>query len=328
MPRFMGRRGINSYVNKTISDAINEYRDAKDAQFGIKRTRAERDADYAADRLTSSVRSPKQVMNDLVASVTEGSTFATLPKLSSNLQNAVGRIAKNEVSGGIKEIISDSRDRKRSVAKQRSDYIYNERRRAKRLVNRLELDIVSMTGAEKRATRSLINALNREIQKTYAPRKGTRRAEERQMSAVKALERITRGTGRNATLTRAERNEAVFRHQLNLASKGNVSIFGRGEEARMKAKVFFRSTQDIWQGLPNEQRLQAIKNFYGTEDLNAIFDAVIDANAEVLMQAERDRAEYISTDENDFFYSEEEFVQPSGSPTYLDFVVSAVYIAL
>lgn len=249
------------------------------------------------------------------------------------------RIAKNTLTNVENEIISRSREKwynpksSRSVAKQRSDYIYNERRRAQRLVNRLEKDLTFQEGVQRRATRQYINALKREIEKTYAPRKGTRTAEARQMAAVENLVKATRGTGRNATLTRRDRQKRIFAHQMNLASKGLNSTLGKGELGRGKMKIFLRQTQYIWEGLGNENRLDAIRTYYeavyGRQvELEEIFDAVMRENQGAVSALESQVEEFESTDENAFYYEEEEYMQEAGSPGYLDFVTTRVFIAL
>lgn len=265
----------------------------------------------------------KAMPDDPIATVRKAMPDNPVTWGKSRVRSTAKSLVKDSVTGEAKELRSSLRERKNnrtSEAKRRSDAIYNERRRAKRLVQKLKVEMTFQKGRELKATKQFVNFLQREIEKTYAPRKGTRRAVERQGEAVRTLERFTSPVMQ----LKEQRQAAIFRHQISLASKGHVTTFGNGIVGRGKVQIFLRQTQDIWQGLPVSERLRAIEAAYGYAPIEEIFDAIMEANQLAVEVLESEAERIKTTEENAFFYGDAEVDKYK----FLDLVDSRVFIAL
>ena len=141
-------------------------------------------------------------------------------------------------------------------AKRSSDDLYNARRRARRLAERLEAE-----GG--RYSLELARAIRETIKTSY----GRRLTETERLARELALERISQ------PLRREERRSAM----LKQAMRSHASKASQVNTAQMKA--FWRMTQDVWSkrdetGKPID-RWAALRAHYGTYDLQTIFDAVM-----------------------------------------------------
>lgn len=166
-----------------------------------------------------------------------------------------------------------------------SDRVYNARRRAKRLIQRLERDLAASKGAEvsrraTRATAAFIDSLRGFVAQSYADR-GQRGVSDRQRNAAERLGSMVTANLRD----RQARSNEVFRRELNLARSGVPGQLGWKGQAMVK--VFYRATQQIWEGLPSGQRNQAIMEALGTDDLEAAFWQVMRQNRDALRMADR-----------------------------------------
>ena len=140
--------------------------------------------------------------------------------------------------------------------KRASDDLYNARRRARRLAERLEKE-----GG--RYSTELARAIRATIRNSY----GKRLTETERLSRELALERISQ------PLRSEERRSEV----LKKAMRSHRSPTSPVNTAEMKA--FWRITQDIWNqrdetGAPLD-RFSALRGHFGTYDLQAIYDTVM-----------------------------------------------------
>lgn len=135
----------------------------------------------------------------------------------------------------------------RSQAQLKADEIYNQRRRAKRYVARLEKELTNLGARARQAAQSYIASLKSQIAGSYAKRNATEAEKQATAKAQRTLEQVV--TPNVRANTQARRN-AIFQRELNLASAGNDTSLGSSIKSQAYAKVFYRATQSIWEGLP------------------------------------------------------------------------------
>lgn len=195
-------------------------------------------------------------------------------------------------------------------AKRKSDELYNERRRAKRLAARIEKQQFE-TAREQQAAQSYVANLRRQIERTYIS-KGVEKDEA--FKAAKSLGVQTRREVRTAS----QRANEIFTRELNLASSGNESTLGA--LGQQYVKIFYASTQSIWEGQPLERRNKAILAALGTDSLRDAFIEVLYKNRGAIKAAKHAGEPIGITDENAFFYEDADETDDYGSPEYLDYV--------
>lgn len=196
-------------------------------------------------------------------------------------------------------------------AKRKSDELYNERRRAKRLISRIEKQGYK-SKRERAAAESYIASLQKAIAKTYTTKGAT----------LEAAQKAAKGLGvqtRKGVATAEQRRNTIFAREIRLASTGAESTLGR--DAQAKVKIFYTATQDIWEGQPLEMRNKAILAALGTESLQEAFVSVLWQNRAALKAAKHADEPIEVTDENAFFYEDALDTDDYGSPDYLDYVV-------
>lgn len=211
-------------------------------------------------------------------------------------------------------------------AKRASDEVYNARRRAKRLLARMEREDVSgMSVVERRARADYMESVRAQIEQSY---QGTRKArevesdKERVQGARKKLDRMTR-TPRKVKSSK-ERSDVLFQRQVNLARIGAPSLFGEHGEAAVS--VFYASTRQIWRGRDFKDRNKLIMEALGVDNLQDAFDKVLIKNMravnEYIAQSARSSTVEGFTDENEDFYKEVELdSELSGSPPWASMIV-------
>ncbi len=200
-------------------------------------------------------------------------------------------------------------------AKRQSDEIYNERSRAKRRAARIEKQQFQ-TNRERIAAESYVSNLRRQIEETYISR-GVER--ERAQKAAKSLSVQTRRDVR----TSSQRANEIFSREIRMASIGEETSIGK--MGQQYVKIFYASTQNIWEGQPLENRNKAILAALGTDSLQEAFTQVLYKNRRAIRAAKHQGEPIGITDENAFFY--EDMSQESdeyGSPEYLDFVTQVM----
>lgn len=199
-------------------------------------------------------------------------------------------------------------------AKRKSDELYNERRRAKRLAARIERQQFQ-TKRERIAAESYVANLRKQIEQTYISR-GVE---------FKTAEKAARSLGvqtRRDLATAEQRANEIFAREVRVASTGAASSLG--ERGQQYVKIFYAATQSIWEGQPLENRNKSIMAALGTGSLQEAFMEVLSKNRKAI-RAARHQGEPIGvTDENAFFYNDMEYDESFGSPEYLDFVTEVM----
>ena len=211
-------------------------------------------------------------------------------------------------------------------AKRTSDEVYNARRRAKRLLARLEREDVSGMGAsQKRARDDYIASVREQIAQSYQGTGQVRRAAEAQTRAKRAAERLDRmTTAPRKAKSRAARSDLIFQRQLNLARSGAPSTLGdSGKEA---VSVFYAATRRFWRGKDPKERNRLIMEGLGATSLSEAYDRVIGANGKALDSlissgVQTSLVEGL-TSENEAFYGEVGFdAELSGSSVWASKIV-------
>lgn len=198
-------------------------------------------------------------------------------------------------------------------AKRTSDEVYNARRRAKRLLARLEREDVSgMSTLQKRARADYIASVREQITQSYQGTRQVHQVQEAQTRTKKAAERLDRmTTAPRKARSRAARSNELFKRQINLARIGSPSVLGeRGEQ---EVQVFYAATRRIWRGKDPKQRNELIMEKLGVTSLAEAYEKVVGANSaavDQMMATAEERAKSKVeglTSENKEFYEEVEF---------------------
>lgn len=211
-------------------------------------------------------------------------------------------------------------------AKRTSDEVYNARRRAKRLLARLEREDVSgMSASQKRARADYIASVREQIAQSYQGTRQVHQVPEAQTRTKRAAERLDRMTTapRNAK-SRAARSNLIFQRQINLARSGAPSTLGgSGKES---VSVFYAATRRFWRGKDPKERNRLIMEGLGVTSLSEAYDRVIGANGKALDSlvssgAQTSLVEGL-TSENEAFYGEVDFdAELSGSAVWASKIV-------
>lgn len=163
----------------------------------------------------------------------------------------------------------------RNAAKEaRTDEIYNARRRAKRALARLDRDIESGKVKRTRQVMAYRREIMRQIQATY---QGARPSETKVSEAKAAAANLDRYTVM-ARSTAVERRNAIFRANLKAGGSGSGTI------PKENVQLFWNATKHAWAGRGRD-RYASIARYYGTDDLQAIFENVMKQNKEALRRA-------------------------------------------
>ena len=196
-------------------------------------------------------------------------------------------------------------------AKRTSDEVYNARRRAKRLLARLEREDVSgMSTLQKRARADYIASVREQLTQSYQGTRQVRQVPEAQTRTKKAAERLDRmTTAPRKAKSRTARSNLIFQRQINLARAGAPSTLGeRGKEA---VSVFYAATRRLWRGRDPKERNGLIMEGLGVSSLSEAYDRVLGANRKALdsMVAAGAKTSIVEglTSENEAFYGEVEY---------------------
>lgn len=211
-------------------------------------------------------------------------------------------------------------------AKRTSDEVYNARRRAKRLLARLEREDVSgMSTSQRRARADYIASVREQIAQSYQGTLQVHQAAEAQTRTKKAAERLDRmTTAPRKAKSRAARSNLIFQRQINLARSGAPSTLGdSGKEA---VSVFYAATRRFWRGRDPKERNRLIMEGLGVTSLSEAYDRVIGANGKALDSlvsagAQTSLVEGL-TSENEAFYGEVDFdAELTGSAVWASKIV-------
>lgn len=165
----------------------------------------------------------------------------------------------------------------RSAAKQQSDAVYNQRRRAKRALARMMRETGGNLTAAQRGYRK---SLEQQIAATYI---GHRPDAERKASAMRAACLLGQRVAGNKA-SAAERRNIMFRSQFGSASRKGASIGGM---TAARNKIFMRATQAAWAGR-GPDRLKSIAEYYG-KPIDEVYRLVMAQQGEALRREYRIR---------------------------------------
>lgn len=206
-------------------------------------------------------------------------------------------------------------------AKRASDEIYNARRRAKRLMARMEREDVSgMSLVQRRARADYMESVRAQIEQSYQDTRVVREVRSAQKRAKSASERLDRMTSalRKVKGPR-ERSDMLFQRQINLARIDAPSTLG--EHGKEAVTVFYAATRHYWRGRDLKERNRIIMQGLGAKSLSEAFETVLRANEQAFKVAIASGAPSSVvkglTDENEAFYSEVEYdAELIGSPIW------------
>lgn len=211
-------------------------------------------------------------------------------------------------------------------AKRASDEVYNARRRAKRLLARMEREDVSgMSTAQRRARTDYMESVRAQIAQSYQGTRAVREVRSAQKRAKSASERLDRMTSapRKVKSSR-ERSDVLFQRQINLARIDAPSTLG--EHGKEAVSVFYAATRQYWRGKDPKERNRLIMQGLGAKSLSEAFEKVLRANERAFKAAIGSGVPTSEvegfTDENEAFYSEVEYdAELIGSPIWASMLV-------
>lgn len=206
-------------------------------------------------------------------------------------------------------------EKSRSAAKQQSDAVYNQRRRAKRELARMMRETGGNLTA---AQRGYKKSLEQQIAATYI---GHRPDAERKASAMRAADLLGRRVAGNKA-SAAERRNIMFRSQFGSASRKGASIGGM---TAARNKIFMRATQSAWAGR-GPDRLKSIAEYYG-KPIDEVYRLVMAQQGEALRREYRIRTGKsggATDDPRSKLQMElaENVDRDTGSPDYMVYVVA------
>ena len=194
-------------------------------------------------------------------------------------------------------------------AKRASDETYNARRRAKRLLARLEREnTAGMSASQLRARADYIESVRAQITKSYQKTRAASEvagAKERTQAAAAQLDRMT--SAPRKVKSAKERSDIFFARQLNLAGIGQPTTLG--EHASEKVSVFYAATRQLWRGA--RKRNEYIIRGLGASSLAEAFEKVLSANEDAFQAAigSKVTSSFVEgiTSENEAFYNEVDY---------------------
>lgn len=196
-------------------------------------------------------------------------------------------------------------------AKRASDEVYNARRRAKRLLARMEREDVSgMSAAQKRARTDYMESVRAQIAQSYQGTRAVREVRSAQKRAKSASERLDRMTSAPRKVkSPRERSDMLFQRQINLARIDAPSTLG--EHGKEAVGVFYAATRRYWRGKDPKERNRLIMQGLGAKSLSEAFEKVLRVNEQAFKAAISSGVPTSEvegfTDENEAFYSEVEY---------------------
>ena len=176
-------------------------------------------------------------------------------------------------------------------ARKASDDAYNTRRRAKRLIARM-----NRQGNLTKSDQAYMTRLQELVNNSYARGRSGETAAEAASRAESAIRTLGGVLPRGRQSTRASREQArrdaVLRREINMGS-ANLPTTRFGRAGRTMASIFFRATQRMWEN-DSGDRYEAVLSWFrqygetvgytGDVNLEGVFDFVISNNSEALVQ--------------------------------------------
>lgn len=176
-----------------------------------------------------------------------------------------------------------------------------ERKKAKRRIARLEKEI-SKTGSEKERVfyEQQVRSLREQVSKTYEFNPLTHKATGYTKDDIRmAARNLTRmNVSSEIGRTSQSRKNFITQQELNTAKSYHSGIQSIGEFTSEEVRIFYRATQEAWQGLSSkEDRNKTILEYYGRSDLRDFVREVLDMNKEAVERSKRDYREPVSDGE-------------------------------
>lgn len=136
-------------------------------------------------------------------------------------------------------------------AKRKSDELYNQRRRARRLAERLEKQKKTQSALERASTEGYVRELREMISSSYMPKARTPTndmATALRNAAYDIGTRLDRMTNpyRQPKQSAKQRSNELFARQMRIAAVGGTSSI-RGMH-REEINIFYAATKDLWYG--------------------------------------------------------------------------------
>lgn len=204
--------------------------------------------------------------------------------------------------------------------KRASDELYNQRRRAKRAIARIEANPNAT-----RRDRAYASALKIGVSQSYVGRNASPERLRASLAAGRLLSMRTAGAKAGA----AERRDIMFRAQIGASSRKGANIAGM---TRARSKIFFRATQRYWAG-KGPDKLASIQAAFGGAPLDEIYRMVMSQQTEALRReyAERKaRTGGLTIDPDNALQQAlaENVDRDQGSPDYMVYVAEVAPVAL
>ena len=198
------------------------------------------------------------------------------------------------------------------------------RRTAKRRIERLEKEI-ARTGSDKERYfyRQQINVLRDQISKTYERNPLTYKATGFSKDELRIATQNLRRTNVASQLGTSNQRRRNFMTQQELNNAESYQFIGpvQGEFTREEAQIFYRATQEAWEGIPTSaDRNRAILEYYGETDLREFVRKVLSLNERARRIAHEGAPEEYA-DESELAADDIE-ADREGSPEFLAYVVS------
>lgn len=176
--------------------------------------------------------------------------------------------------------------------------------------------------AKKAATKTTVSQATKTVKPsfTFRIKNGFRlifsKSTQTQISDQKStfVNRFTKKIQDYQTVKNEKINE-ITKEKINLASKGSVEI---SLFTRENSKIFYRATQDIWQGKTGDRNALIIEEL-GAKNLEEAYKKVLSDQVEAVKAAKGGAKANGWTDQNEVFYKEVGQEKQS-SPDYLDYV--------
>lgn len=156
------------------------------------------------------------------------------------------------------------------------------RRAAQRRLTELGMQYNAATTEQTReAIQARINDINQAISETRLYSNGKRivgRNKEQREAAVERLKEFNK-TFELPKVSSVRRSNTVFRRNVDAVSRGETIE----AMSQNQLRSFWRATQQAWEGKGStKDRFKNIQKYYGTNDLQLIFDAIRFENADVI----------------------------------------------
>lgn len=169
-----------------------------------------------------------------------------------------------------------------------ADRAKNVRRMGQRRIEALRLDMqVTRSDSRRQEIQTLIDEVSELIKQTRAYENGKLVRDRTQQDRLEAVEKLESLSKSLPTRARSKA-ESVKRSNLQKIQEIRIASHGQDLETvtEIQARAFMRSTQRSWEGKSGD-RYELMMEYYGTRDLNEIWDAVMALNANEISLLEK-----------------------------------------